>query len=356
MTDTPTFDLDTCRMGAYCRTRTTYADGQTTPGSADGRGLCWPCELHGQFAIQQLPRDWHQLVARIPKDASRQGLTPIGRNLAEAPIPMHLDMDTAARAIAWTLDTWAVPVFERIPRAETGRSAEFAERHIRAAWAVARSAGLLDRFYTVLRALPPTEHMPYGDNHTVLAVDDGPGAIATLTQLHHRATAIIGETRRLETRDLPCPTPPHGCGLDSTLRRRVGDTDVFCTNCGWWCTDDQYTQYAITWVPPKLGRCPDCEAPAGDRHGHDCTVARCLATGGQRATCPCHPTTMPDDRVESGEQPDEHPTHDCGTDVWTGIWPGVTEARQYGISLATLHQTGVWDPVTTRWYLPEDGA
>lgn len=64
--------------------------------------------------------------------------------------------------------------------------------------------------------------------------------------------------------------------------------------------------------------CPDCRAPVGDPHDECCDVARCLATGGQRLQC--------------DGQDEEYPyaEHDCGADTWTGRWPGVAEAEEFG--------------------------
>jgi hypothetical protein len=56
--------------------------------------------------------------------------------------------------------------------------------------------------------------------------------------------------------------------------------------------------------------CSDCGARVGEKHDGGCDVARCLQTGGQRLSC--------------GE------THDCGSDVWTGDWPGDAECREFG--------------------------
>lgn len=47
--------------------------------------------------------------------------------------------------------------------------------------------------------------------------------------------------------------------------------------------------------------CPDCSVTTGTAHVLECDVARCLVTGYQRLSCE-----------------DEH---DCGSDVWSGVWP-----------------------------------
>lgn len=56
--------------------------------------------------------------------------------------------------------------------------------------------------------------------------------------------------------------------------------------------------------------CPDCAVEPSEEHCDYCDVARCLATGGQRLSC-------------LGD-------HDCGHDVWTGVWPGMDEATEFG--------------------------
>jgi hypothetical protein len=57
--------------------------------------------------------------------------------------------------------------------------------------------------------------------------------------------------------------------------------------------------------------CPDCGEVIGEQHWPDCDVARCLATGGQRLLC-------------------DGAGHDCGRDVWTGLWPGDAECQEFG--------------------------
>lgn len=61
---------------------------------------------------------------------------------------------------------------------------------------------------------------------------------------------------------------------------------------------------------PTRPDCGDCGAVVGEAHSDGCDVARCLATGLQRIAC-------------------EHP-HDCGEDVWTGVWPGTEDAERLG--------------------------
>lgn len=55
--------------------------------------------------------------------------------------------------------------------------------------------------------------------------------------------------------------------------------------------------------------CGDCAAKPGDPHSDGCDVARCLVTGIQRLQC-------------TGR-------HDCGSQVWSGAWPGDAECEEF---------------------------
>lgn len=87
--------------------------------------------------------------------------------------------------------------------------------------------------------------------------------------------------------------------------------------------------------------CPpgDCEVPVGAAHVGECDVARCLVTGLQRLMCDLN--------------------HDCGSDTWSGLWPGEAECQEFGWltgpdlpDLNRLHAEANWDPQTRRWMKP----
>jgi hypothetical protein len=253
------YDLDVCRFAGDCR----EPGGDGGGGTTGGRGLCYPDELHGQWVIGQLPRLYVDIHAEVGKDAGRNGLgAPIGSGggmKVDPPTPINLGMDAAAREIAWTLQVWAAPVWDLLPRTEAARLHEDASR-----WPVARAARLLVAHYPVLRSLGPTSHYPYVRDGTEPAVreDDGPGAIVALVDLYRRSRSILGETRRFELRHLPCPRPAGdddpdragGCGLEGTLLHEVGTDRVGCCRCGWECTTAQYDLYALTFIPPPARR------------------------------------------------------------------------------------------------------
>lgn len=95
--------------------------------------------------------------------------------------------------------------------------------------------------------------------------------------------------------------------------------------------------------------CPDCGASIGMPHRENCDVARCLTCGGQAFSCGCE---------------------DTGQDTWTGYWPGILEAEEYGFwckftprgwvtcdendpdartDLTRLVETCVWDKTEKRF-------
>lgn len=232
-----------CRMGEHCRSRDRRL---RTPGQATERGLCMPCERHGQFAIYELPGDWHRLHGFIAAGGGGFG-AGIPTNRIEPPIPLRLGVDQLMRDIAWTLVAWELPVRER------ARLSEVSEKQVRPEVAVPRAAGCLVTHYSTLLALPDTDYLDYGLGPTTL---DGIGAICVLTRLHHLARASIGESRQFIRRELPCPTEPWGSGCgEYTLAEIVGEgaeglpNPVVCQTCGWATNADEYAAYVRLSIP-----------------------------------------------------------------------------------------------------------
>lgn len=69
-----------------------------------------------------------------------------------------------------------------------------------------------------------------------------------------------------------------------------------------------------------INRCPDCAVHPGQPHADGCDVARCADCGHQFITCDC-----------DGSEPLP----------WSGEWPGVAEAREFGW-YAYLHPARGW--------------
>lgn len=132
-----------------------------------------------------------------------------------------------------------------------------------------------------------------------------------------------------------------------------------------------------------LRPCPDCGVAPGEEHlDVGCDVARCLAFGGQRLSCEMGVAAFL--QAEYGKPFTGAEEHDCGRDVWTGVWPGVAECiefgwyayfeepkpgQQYGRwvqcsadhpkaqpNLNRLIEDAVWDPEARRWQLRPDAA
>lgn len=135
--------------------------------------------------------------------------------------------------------------------------------------------------------------------------------------------------------------------------------------------------------------CDDCAVERGQQHEHGCDVERCMYTGGQWIACGgytdeygspvCECADLENDGANGrtvhvcGARP-----HDCGSQVWDGVWPGYGECVEYGLytyfdggwhacgpdhpqaspALSLLH-TGLaeWDRERRRWFLkPEHAA
>jgi hypothetical protein len=74
--------------------------------------------------------------------------------------------------------------------------------------------------------------------------------------------------------------------------------------------------------------CNDCGAPIGSPHEHGCDVERCQYTGIQWIQCGGYDgwwTCDCDDIHACGRAP-----HDCGSEIWDGVWPGIEEAVEFG--------------------------
>lgn len=247
-------DFLSCRFDSYCRTRTNEGPGEATP-----RGLCWPDEAHGRFAIGRLPHDYVRVVSRLaPGTAGGVGVIPTGR--VEAPIPLNLGADELMRAIAWELAVWETAV------RDVARLSDVPDHGVRPFMAVVRGARTLVDHYSVLLAIRTNRHLPYGNEVDFTdesqSIDaDGPDGIVRLTSLHHRAHGMLGLTARRESRRLPCPAPADpknpadddGCGLYE-LGSYFGSNVVDCYSCGWKCSLDEYAHYATTMEPPIRSR------------------------------------------------------------------------------------------------------
>ena len=121
-----------------------------------------------------------------------------------------------------------------------------------------------------------------------------------------------------------------------------------------------------------------CGARFGEEHTDGCGVARCLAYGSQRLLCGPGRRLVVRGRLPGGgvDVDYEDDGHDCGRDIWTGLWPGTVECIQFGWwavfvpygspswrpvpagtpgarpDLNRLAVDAVWSPRRRRWVLP----
>jgi hypothetical protein len=127
------------------------------------------------------------------------------------------------------------------------------------------------------------------------------------------------------------------------------------------------------------GRCPQCGVAIYREHEQGCSVARCLHDGRQRllhemaAGTPTMTEVNGEFRWRVAKD-----GHDCGKDIWTGLWPGVAECEEYGLfcyfgpdfgeqgwqrcgpdhpgaqhDFTQLYIHGQWDRETRRWRIPQ---
>lgn len=85
--------------------------------------------------------------------------------------------------------------------------------------------------------------------------------------------------------------------------------------------------------------CSDCGAEIGSPHDHGCDIERCMWTGNQWIACggtsdwdPCAC------EEENGYDPHGYTIHtcgqvrhDCGSQIWDGMWPGTLETVKLGV-------------------------
>jgi hypothetical protein len=90
----------------------------------------------------------------------------------------------------------------------------------------------------------------------------------------------------------------------------------------------------------KLGRCPDCGTPIGERHRAGCDIERCPHCGWSALGC-LH-----------------FDPNDARRQVWNGKWPGEDDCERLGFysngdpdfpDLNRLFTDCVWDADTGRW-------
>lgn len=187
-----------------------------TQPSSGGLPLCDVCHDRTANELEALDADYVTLGALEPRHRGPQtrvsGTTTPG-------VPIDLDADEIARAIAWRCSVWEPPVREAAglpPAPERGRPAVLVAR------ASAVFAGSLSAFL----ALPPTWGYPDGPDGGCVARTGVQGAL-DLRRLHRRAVALVGIVRPA----VHLPGVCRRCGATALLQADGGG-DVECGHCG----------------------------------------------------------------------------------------------------------------------------
>lgn len=218
-------DAEQCR-NPHCRTR-------PEPGYAP-RGLCPRHETEGHNAIRELCADWADLQPLI-WDKYKHGLGATGGKFGPSE-PINYGAAALAGEIAYTAVVWEITVRDRARLAET----------VMNRWPVYgdlnRAVRTLTAHYSVLIALPATDHFDYDDKPITC---DGVEGILALETLHRRARSMVGVTVRETT--VPGICSVANCGRQE-LRHRDGSNTVHCGNCRATWTWDEY-QDAVALVP-----------------------------------------------------------------------------------------------------------
>lgn len=149
--------------------------------------------------------------------------------------------------------------------------------------------------------------------------------------------------------------------------------------------DQTTVDRVVSWCYRALP-CTDCGTPLGAEHLDGCDVARCLHNGLQRIQCDggecdedCENTTVGYGRAYHDDYHGEDGPHDCGREIWDGVWPGTEECIELGwfchfvgpglgyipcgpenpsamADLNRLLSRATWDRDRQRWVAPDGKA
>ncbi|MCP2168119.1 hypothetical protein [Goodfellowiella coeruleoviolacea] len=220
------------------------------------RGLCPDCERVVEAAIAQLPEDYVRLSLRLGRSGGAGGGTPVACT-PEVQAPLNLHVEALMAEMCRETSTWAESVAEvHGRRRDTQRDAR-----TRPGVLLQGAAQFLVYAMPAFLALRNAEHLVWQDGHLEpdpkgdkrMRLDgqlvparwvdgrleaterDGLDGALLLLELHRRATALLGQTKK--TRRLP--EPCSACGLQSLVHADGADT-VECRNCAVVITWDDY--------------------------------------------------------------------------------------------------------------------
>jgi hypothetical protein len=202
-------------------------------------GLCPACARHLEQVLAELPRDYTDLELVLSDATSRHGEAV--RGTPEPPLPVRTDVVALQADITHELLVWAEPVAERLGITLDTQAA----RNSRPGFLVQRCTRLLRPNVPVLLSLRAVEQLGAVCGTPVVVCRDGLDGALALIELHHRARATAGLTRRVERMTAPCPHPQ--CQTTSLTRPDGGDT-ITCGHCGRVYTWDKYRELCDVFV------------------------------------------------------------------------------------------------------------
>jgi LSD1 subclass zinc finger protein len=221
-----------CRRANRCAERERLDHGTVLGGLIPTEdGLCPSCTRDAAQSITALPTDYVELDMALGRSTTAGG-TPVS-GTRELPIPIQLAVEAMQAAIAHETSCWASSCAEVLHVAwDTQR-----ERDSRPGVRIQRATHLLASSLSVLLALRDAVHITWDDGQRTATERDGVTGTIALLDLHWRARATLGRTRRVERLRTNC----FGCGRQA-LEHPDGADMVTCAVCHLWWTWDEYLE------------------------------------------------------------------------------------------------------------------
>jgi hypothetical protein len=214
-----------CHRGPRCARWQRHPDTGARIGAeinAD-RGLCTTCTHHLGDILGELPRDYvelHRVLARI----ARPGVDVV-TGTRDLPIPVRADVEALMSEIVHEAVCWAESASDVLGIVMDTQ----VTRDSRPGVALQRAARILAGAVPVFLALRDVEHVEHAglvDGVATVLVRDGLDGAVILLDRHHRARAVIGQTRKVNHLPSPCPRCQY-----LSLEREDGDDVIHCRAC-----------------------------------------------------------------------------------------------------------------------------
>lgn len=231
MIDTPPVP-HRCRRGTRCPERERFDDNTVLGGAIPTEdGICLSCMRDTEQSITALPADYVELDMALGRGSSAGGAPVSGTR--ELPVPIRLAVEAMQSEIVHETSCWAESCAEVLCADWDSQL----DRDSRPGVRLQRAARLLAGSLSVLLALRDVCHITWDDGHRTEATRDGVTGAVILLDLHWRARATLGRTRRVERLRTAC----FGCDR-AALEHPDGADIVTCAACHLWWTWDDYLE------------------------------------------------------------------------------------------------------------------